>query len=77
MKIVIANVHYSPTDETYYVLNSLYEKADNYQADTLEHAINMLSRDGWTLCGKVQRSDCVNVTAMQNNKDEMIALWQE
>lgn len=77
MRILIANVLYTATDETYYVLNSPYEKADSYQADTLDAAIRMLEQDGWTRCGKVQRSDYVNVDAMTNSKNEMIAIWQE
>lgn len=76
MRIVIADVLYTMTDETYYVLDRVSSYNDIYRAESLEQAFMLLKADGWTRCGKVRRSDSVLVDMFQRN-NENIAIWQE
>lgn len=75
-KIIIGDVMYTVTDETYYVLDRISKYADRYQAKSLWEAFNMLRTDGWVKCGKVQRSDDTPVD-MFSRKGELIAVWKE
>ena len=76
-KVVIANVYYTFTDETYYVLKSSFDDAANYTKDTLEETIASLEAAGWRRCGKVNRWDGVHVDMMHDEKMNYIALWAE
>jgi len=75
-KIVLADVYYTYTDETYYVLNGTSRYADSYKADTLREAFQALRADGWSKSGKVQRSDYSPVDLFERDGDK-IAVWQE
>lgn len=75
-KIIIADVHSSVTDETYYVLNGLSRFANDYKVNSLREAFIALRNDGWSNCGKVQRSDDTAVNMFQRNNDQ-IAIWSE
>ena len=75
-KIVLADVYYTYTDETYYVLNGTSRYADNYKADTLREVFQALRADGWSKSGKVQRSDYSPVDLFERDGDK-IAVWQE
>ena len=76
-KIVIANVHYTVTDETFYVLQSQLDGAEKYRRDTLEETISSLEAAGWSRCGKVNRWDGVHVDMMTEGNLNYIALWME
>lgn len=76
VKIILADVHYSPTDETYYVLNGISRFADNYKTDTLYETFLVLKADGWSKCGKVQRWDYSPVDLFVRNNSQ-IAVWSE
>ncbi|MEA4919810.1 MAG: hypothetical protein VB078_02635 [Clostridiaceae bacterium] len=76
-KIVIADVLYTKTDETFYVLNRTHENASKYYAETLEGTISNLKADGWSTCGKVQKSDYTAVDALTNGNLGYIAVWEE
>lgn len=75
-KIIIADIYYTVTDETYYVLNGLSRFANDYKVNSLREAFIALRADGWTKCGKVQRSDYAAVDMFQRNNDQ-IAIWPE
>ncbi len=76
-KIVIANVLYTTTDETHYVLKTQLDGAENYIKDTLDETIASLEVAGWRRCGKVNRWDGVHVDMMTNRELDCIALWVE
>lgn len=76
-KIVIANVLYTASDETFYVLNSQPEHAEKYVGDTLQETIANLEADNWHTCGKVIRPDEVPVDMMSDGQLHYIALWTE
>ena len=75
-KIIMADVHYTSTDETYYVLNGTSRFRDDYKLYSLREAFSVLKADGWSKCGKVQRSDYTPVDMFVRNNDQ-IAVWQE
>lgn len=75
-KIIIADVLYTATDETYYVLNGISKYADQYQAGSLWEAYKLLRADGWTKCGKVHRSGNALVD-MFSRGGELTAAWKE
>lgn len=75
--VVIANVLYTSTDETFYVLKGQFDGAENYIKDTLEETIAALEASGWRRCGKTNRWDGVHVDMMSNEKLDYIALWVE
>lgn len=75
-KIVIADVLYTVTDETFYVLNRLHKNAPKYYSETLEDVFRKLETDGWHRCGKVNKSDSSLVDMLTNHKDH-IAVWEE
>jgi len=75
-KIVIRNVSYTNTDETFYVLNSECEISGKYQTDTLEEALMKLQNDGWNKCGKVNRHDYSHVDMLKKD-NHYIAVWLE
>lgn len=56
-KIVLADVLYTKTDESYYVLEGTGKYADDYKAGSMWEVFQLLSEDGWEKRGKVQRSD--------------------
>lgn len=75
-KIMIADVLYTVSDETFYVLNRTNENAPKYYAETLEAVFDKLRQDKWVKCGKVNKSD--NSLADMFKKDEnYIAVWEE
>ena len=74
-KIVVANVLYTTTDETFYISKSQLDGAENYIKDTLDETIASLETAGWNRCGKVSRWDGVHVDMMTNGKLDYIALW--
>jgi len=75
-KIIIADVLYTVTDETFYVLNRYNDNASDYVAETLEDTFQNLNADGWHKCGKVNRADYSLVDMLTNHKD-YIAVWEE
>lgn len=75
-KIMIADVLYSTTDETFYVLNKAHDNDFKYYAETLEDVFDKLKQDKWIQCGKVNRIN--NLLADMFKKDEnYIAVWEE
>ena len=76
-KIIIADVLYTMTDETYYIPNREYENAAKYQAETLDAVYEKLIADGWTRCGKVNKSDYSLVDMFSNSHNNYIAVWEE
>ena len=75
-KIIIMDVLYTTTDETFYVLNREHDNASKYAAETLEDTFRNLEADGWHKCGKVQRADYSPVDMLTNYKN-YIAVWDE
>ncbi len=75
-RVVIADVLYCVTDETYYVLQRASVHNKKYNADSVWEAFKLLKEDGWAKCGKVQRSD-YSVVDMLTRGDEYIAIWTE
>ena len=75
-KIIIADISYTTTDETFYVLNKSHDNAKKYAADTLENTFVNLQANGWNKCGKVNRSDGSPVD-MLTNYNSYIAVWEE
>jgi hypothetical protein len=45
-KVTIANVLYTNSDETFYVLTSMFSDAEKYQAGTLQQTVSKLEADG-------------------------------
>jgi len=76
-KIIIADVLYTETDETFYVLNRSHDNASKYTAGTLEDTFYNLIADGWQKRGKVNRHDGSKVDMLKNDKDYIIAVWEE
>lgn len=75
-KIILADVLYTKSDESYYVLEGTSKYADAYKANSMWEAFKLLREDGWEKCGKVQRSDG-SIVDMFVRKDELIAIWKE
>lgn len=74
--VKIADVYYTETDETYYVLKKDYDKAYEYIGENIEDTRGLLIRDGWQQYGKLARWDEVFVEAyMKDNK--IIAIWDD
>lgn len=76
-KIIIADVLYTNTDESFYVLDRVHENAETYHADTVEAVIQNLREDGWDTCGKVNKSDGSLADLLSNDKNDYIAVWEE
>lgn len=76
-KIVIADVLYIQTDNTFYVLNQRHGNSSGTLPRTLEEAFGRLKEAGWSLGGKVHRSDNVLVDMMSDNFGNYIAVWEE
>lgn len=73
---MIADVLYTKTDETFYVLNKVHNNASRYYAETLDDVFNKLKQDKWEQCGKVNKSD--NLLAdMFVKENNYIAVWEE
>ncbi|PCI37563.1 MAG: hypothetical protein COB53_06190 [Elusimicrobia bacterium] len=70
---VIADVHYSSTDGTYYVLNQ-FEIGKSFIAQTVEETKQRLHNGGWSRCGKVVRHDD-EVVEMWSSDSRFIAIW--
>jgi len=75
-KIIIADVLYTATDETFYVLNRTHDNALKYIAETLEDTFYNLEADGWRKCGKVNKADS-SIVDMLVNHNAYIAVWEE
>lgn len=76
-KIIIADVLYTVTDETYYVLNKEHANAAKYKAATINAVYKNIVADGWTRCGKVNKSDYSLADMFSNSHDDYIAVWEE
>lgn len=76
-KIIVADVLYTSTDETFYVLNRIHSNAEKYIAKTLDGTFTKLKADGWSRCGKVNRSNDLLVDMLSNSKGDYIAVWEE
>lgn len=74
--VFIANVHFTMTDETYYVSSTESLYSSLYKTDSLEKTIVLLIADGWQHSGKVSRYDYVQVDMLEKNSD-LIAIWEE
>lgn len=75
--VIFADILYTRTDETFYVLLSESKYINNYSAGTLKDAVLLLEFDGWRSCGKVSRHDGVMVDMFARGNDEYIAIWEE
>ena len=75
-KIMIADVLYSTTDETFYVLNKIHDNASKYYTETLEDVFDKLRQDKWEQCGKVNKSD-YSLADMFVKTGNYIAVWEE
>lgn len=75
-KIMIADVLYTTTDETFYILDKVHDNASKYYAETLENVFNKLTLDNWKQCGKVNNSDGLLVD-MFEKENNYIAVWEE
>lgn len=76
-KIIVADVLYTSTDETFYVLNTIHSNAEKYVAKTLDETFTKLKADGWSRCGKVNRSNDLLADMLSNSKGDYIAVWEE
>ncbi len=76
-KIMIADVQYTATDETYYVLNRDHKDAEKYQAETLESVFDKLKAEGWLKCGRVNKADNSLAEMLTNSRGDYIAVWDE
>lgn len=76
-KIVIADVLYTNTDETFYVLNRPHDNAAKYCAETLDETFENLKADGWNRCGKVNKNDGSLADMCSDGKINYIAVWEE
>lgn len=74
--IMIFDVLYTTTDETFYVLNKIHDNASKYYAETLEDVFNKLKQDKWEQCGKVNKSDGLLVDMFKKDEN-YIAVWEE
>jgi|GEM_PF-7064084 len=75
-KIIIADVLYTNTDETFYVRNCPYEQAEIYIADTLADTLDRLKADGWQPCGQIKTNDPAPTLAQLLRKNNnYIAAW--
>jgi hypothetical protein len=72
-KVFIADVLYTRSDETFYVLDR-YSYQSLYQGDRLEDVIAHLKTDGWARCGSVNRVDGV-VVALWSRGSDYLAIW--
>lgn len=73
---MIADVLYSTTDETFYVLDRTYDNASKYYAETLEDVFSKLKQDSWKQCGKVNRSNGLLAHLFEKGRN-YIAIWEE
>jgi len=71
--VVIADVLYTASDETFYVTSRL-DHQTHYEGGWLEDVSDRLKADGWSRCGYVTRADGVPV-ALWCRKSEYIAVW--
>ncbi len=75
-KIKIYEVAYTNTDETFYIMNKIYEDAEKYAGNTLEEIYINLENDGWKRCGKINQLN--NVYAdMFSREGVYIAVCEE
>lgn len=74
--VKIADVYYTQSDETYYVLKKDYERAYEYIADNLEQTKKLLIDDNWKQIGKIDRWDEVLVEAYSKD-NKIIAIWDD
>jgi len=74
--VFIANVHFTITDETYYVSPTESHYSSIYKSDSIEKTKELLIKDNWKPSGKVSRWDYINVDMFDRNY-ELIAIWKE
>lgn len=74
--VKIAEVYYTKTDETYYVLNKQFEDYENYVGNCKEETIAKLLKDGWNRFGHLTRWDDVSVEVFSKD-NAIIAIWDD
>ncbi len=74
--VIITDVIYTVTDETYYVLNRIHNNAKRYLADTIEEVFENLENDGWNKCGKIKNNDD-KIVDMFEKDDNYITVWKD
>jgi len=73
---MIADVLYTTTDETFYVLDNVHANASKYYAETLEDVFNKLKQDKWKQCGKVNKSDGITgIFSILENFNAVVLLY--
>lgn len=75
-KIIISDILYTESDETFYVLEKIHSNAFKYYAKTLEDVFNKLKQDKWNQYGKVNKSDGSLADIFKRGND-YIAVWEE
>lgn len=75
-RIVIADVLYTETDETFYVLKGKSKFAERYVAETTEKCRRLLEQDGWSGGDSVCREPHKFVELWQR-RSEYLAIWEE
>ena len=75
-RIVIADVLYTQTDETFYVLKGKSKFAERYAAETIEECRRLLEQDGWSGSGSVSREPHEFVELWQR-RSQYLAIWEE
>jgi hypothetical protein len=75
-KVIIADVTYTVTDETYYVSSRASKYATRYSSESIEETEKLLKKDKWSYSGKVGKWDYSHVD-MWSREDELIAIWEQ
>lgn len=75
-KVVIRDITYTKTDETFYVNTIDSELIKEFSSPVLEESLEKLKSVGWSLCGKVNRSDDVTVDMLIKD-NQYIAVWED
>ena len=82
-RIIIADGHYTVTDETYYVGLGPGRYQSRYAGGTRDEVVGCVEADGWRPCGQCGRSDGVAVNMWSRGYGdfgapaELIAIWEE
>lgn len=72
-RFVVADVLFTASDETFYVLNSRDRQA-LYLADSVDELTDKLERDGWSRSGQIGRWDGAAV-ALWSRGNDYVATW--
>ena len=75
-KIMINDVLYTVSNETFYVLNRTNENAPKYYAETLGDVVDKIKQDEWKKCGKLNRSNGLLADLFEKDGN-YIAVWEE